>query len=530
MNTKRIIAVAATLAGITGAVALAAGSSAAWAADLSATPPASSDAATATSTQNELSQLRANQQLLQQRLNQLEQIAQVGPAHPVLPPGTTSLAGSFPRSFLIPGTDTSIEVGGQAELDMTEFLQGGNPNTSNSSTSTGYGGATIAGLPLNGTAAAARSQDVFFMNVQNSRLFVETQTPTAFGLAKTHIEFDFASCTAGATASANCSNSLTFVNPLIPRLRLAYATLGPWMFGQNWGIGFDLASMPEEFNSTGQVGTWGRARLPEASYTFSFPSMFGATTLQVGIEMPESSLGTPLGLPLATDTAGVPAASGALVENPLKNEWPEPAFALTFNQPWGHVQAHADMMETYLNDGLGLNQSFLGGGGGFSGDFKLGAMGGGKDSIGWSGWAGKGDLVDNGSPANWFAPSVVSNFGAPGMYGHAGVPLTAANAALLSFQVPTEMGGNIWYQHWWTPVVRSTFDFGYAQQNLSSALLAGAGLTTYNHSEKLAIANLIWSPVPFVNTGFEFFYGNRTTVNYHTGDEIGLDYSFVMKF
>src|SRR4029077_12985235 len=53
-----------------------------------------------------LSDLRANQELLQQRLDQLAQVQAPGG------PGAAVGAGSFPRSFLIPGTDTSLRVGG----------------------------------------------------------------------------------------------------------------------------------------------------------------------------------------------------------------------------------------------------------------------------------------------------------------------------------------------------------------------------------------------------------------------------------
>src|ERR1700687_2187714 len=49
---------------------------------------------------DELADLRANQELLQQRLDQLAQAGpSTGPAGPIG-------VGSFPRSFLIPGTDT----------------------------------------------------------------------------------------------------------------------------------------------------------------------------------------------------------------------------------------------------------------------------------------------------------------------------------------------------------------------------------------------------------------------------------------
>ena len=530
MSTKRIIAMMAALAGMTGALALA-GAPAARAGDLSAAP--------ATSTTNELNQLRANQQLLQRRLDQLEQVAQVGTAKPILPPGTASLAGSFPRSFLIPGTDTSIAIGGRVILSATEFFHGGNPNTSNGSNTGSYGTASIPGLPLNGSAASKRSNDVFYMNSQESRLFFETRTPTALGEAKTYIEFDFHGCTA---SGANCSNLTSFVNPLVPRLRLAYATLGPWMFGQNWGIGTDLAAFPEAFDFTGIVGTWGRGRVPQASYTFAIPTIAGNASLQVGLMMPVATMSSPQG-EIANDTNGLGTlGGGALGENPLKNEWPQPAFALTWHQPWGHVQLHADLQEYYLNDGLFLNRSYLGGGGGASGSFKLW----GRDNLGWSVHAGKGESTTNsgGGPGNWFS-GLVSNFGGAGAgcYGAVasvscpgGGVNTAATAGLVKVALPGNFGANLNYQHWWTPTVRSTFNIGYQDQTINTTLIGsdpkGVALlgSFYNRSEILGLANLIWSPVPFVDTGFEFFYGARQTFSHARGSEIGLDYNFVMKF
>jgi hypothetical protein len=68
---------------------------------------------------DELSDLRQNQQTLQQRINQLPP-TETGAAAPVAArpdadgasPVLGQPGGSFPRSFLIPGTDTSIRIGG----------------------------------------------------------------------------------------------------------------------------------------------------------------------------------------------------------------------------------------------------------------------------------------------------------------------------------------------------------------------------------------------------------------------------------
>src|SRR5579862_6106453 len=80
--------------------------------------------------------LQANPELLKR----VDQLAQVGTAKPQLPSGTAAIAGSFPRSFLIPGTDTSLLIGGQIQFDADYFFSGGNNNNVGSS-------AEIAGVP-----------------------------------------------------------------------------------------------------------------------------------------------------------------------------------------------------------------------------------------------------------------------------------------------------------------------------------------------------------------------------------------------
>src|SRR5437667_11252932 len=100
MIRKRNIGTMAALGGLTAAIAL-----------LTGLPSASAD---------ELGDLRANQELLQRRVDQL---AQAGPsAGPG--PGGPVLAGSFPRSFVIPGTEVSLRVGGQGVGSMIWYMKG----------------------------------------------------------------------------------------------------------------------------------------------------------------------------------------------------------------------------------------------------------------------------------------------------------------------------------------------------------------------------------------------------------------------
>jgi len=70
---------------------------------------------------DELADLRANQELLQRRIDQL---AQVPSSPPLTGSGGPVLAGRFPRSFAIPGTDVSLRVGGQGVGSVLWYLKG----------------------------------------------------------------------------------------------------------------------------------------------------------------------------------------------------------------------------------------------------------------------------------------------------------------------------------------------------------------------------------------------------------------------
>src|SRR5437868_2296432 len=188
MTRTRTVGTLAAIGGLTATIAL-----------LTGLPSATAD---------ELADLRANQELLQRRIDQLAQGIPPSRVSPGIAPamgaeaipGQAIIGGSFPRSFLIPGTDTSIRVGGFIDLTGLYFLNGANnANPGNPTTNSGQNG-NLEALPLNGpisvpglalqpqSANHSRGNGVFTWSPQQSRINVETRTPTAWGESRTFIE------------------------------------------------------------------------------------------------------------------------------------------------------------------------------------------------------------------------------------------------------------------------------------------------------------------------------------------------------
>src|SRR5436190_14982610 len=169
MSKRRNIGTVAALGGLTAVVAL-----------ITALPSARAD---------ELADLRANQELLQRRVDQLAQLPP--PAFPE-GPRASSFAGSFPRSWLLPGTETSMKIGGNIYMDVLHYFAGGQANQQPQSNNTTTNGNLYA-LPLKGTNARSRGNNVWQFSPGRTNINFETRTPTVLGEARTFLEWDFSS-------------------------------------------------------------------------------------------------------------------------------------------------------------------------------------------------------------------------------------------------------------------------------------------------------------------------------------------------
>jgi len=539
MTRKRNIGRAAALGGLTATIAL-----------LTGLPAASAD---------ELADLRANQELLQRRIDQLAQRDVSVPRGGGIPgaygtepiSGQPIIGGSFPRSFLIPGTDTSIRVGGFVDETLDYFITRGPVNGTQSTTVGINGNLTVqpldqhlqiipgltpTALPAAGTPtpsnavlavpgrpgfgalaaniASSRGNGIFQQSPRESRLNVETRTPTAWGESRTFIEFDMAGCN-----NFSCQTLLHVSDNLAFRFRYGYATLGGFLAGQANSNFSDPDANAETLDFGGPVGQAGVVRIPQVRYTLAGP--YGSAW-SVSLETPDTDLATPVGLvEQDSNTGGAPGGPGAptntfgylsgayglvpagtgLGTNPARNGPPDVTFASYWSQPWGHVDFRLVGRDLKVNDGRFIDKSYLGYGGGVSADVKPA----------WFGW-NKDDITVQFTAGNGIGRYLNDSTNAALATNYQATLLNQATANSIIFKPITSFGGQLGYQHWWLPNLRSNLVYGYAYYDVPSQLIGASQSVNQNQRLQTGHVNLIWSPVAFIDAGVEFMWGQRYTV------------------
>ena len=539
-----------------------------------------------TANADELADLRANQQLLQQRIDQLAQAQAQGipeqkqsPGFPgamgsPATPGVAMAGGSFPRSFLIPGTDTSIRVGGFVDITVLDFLQGGGGvNGSNYGSNSGQNG-TLFSLPLGGgvvpgaaggskvaggfvgpsiNRAPPRNNGIFEMSPQQSRLNVETRTPTAWGESRTFFEMDWSGCDNFSCQTLGQGGG----NSLQPRLRYAYGTLGGFLAGQAISNFSDADADTESMEFGGAMGSTGGMRIPQVRYTLAGPygsafsisaeNPYTTTLTPGGVESSDlayaasvnAAQGSPVGPTVpticngvaCTGTSGSTSITSTTVQsNPAVAKIPTLTAASYWSQPWGHVDFSGVARFYNFEDGRYISQQFMGYGGHISGDVKPGWWGYNKDDFLFSFIAGEaiGNYASGGERTQI---EMASNFTVTTACASPTPTCTGEFAASnILFKPVFGFSTNGGYQHWWTPTLRSTIAAGVAQQAISSQLIGPGQTVSANKQLWNAFVNLVWNPVAFITTGVEYMYGHRTVVANLTGKENVLIYKFRVAF
>jgi hypothetical protein len=547
---------------------------------------------------DELADLRANQQLLQQRIDQLAQAQgqplapEPGPPPPLTggagggygigitgakaAPNAPVAGGSFPRSFLIPGTDTSLRVGGFVDITILDFLNGGGGvDGSNYGSNSGQNG-TLSSLPLGGgfvpgapgggfvapspNRAPTRNNGVLDFSPQQSRIDIETRTPTSWGEARTFLAFDWAGCSSGSSYTCQTLQQ-SGGNSLLPRLRFAYGTLGGFLGGQALSNFSDADADTESMEFGGAIGSTGGQRIPQVRYTY--PLAYGGA-LSVSAENPWTTVVTPGGIESSdynlsgTGTATTPAqqtvpgsaaatglcngivctgvngstmsVGGTALSNPTVAKAPNLTIANYWSQPWGHID-FAGLARFYqIADGTHISQQFSGFGGHIAGDVHPYWFGYNKDDFLFSFVAGEaiGNYASGGLAILYpLASNYTVTTGCASPTKTCTGQFAASNILFKPIFAFSTNGG---YQHWWTPNLRTTIAAGYANQQVSSQLIGPSQAAAVNKILWNSFVNLVWNPVAFVTTGVEYMYGKRVVVANLTGHEHVLIYKFRVAF
>jgi hypothetical protein len=408
-------------------------------------------------------------------------------------------AGSYPGSFLIPGTNTSFSVGGYVKLDyFYDFTTAG-------STVGGLSGGI--GIPLDAggghPATAGHSiHGVSQITASESRFNIQTRTPTAYGEVKTFIEGDF-------TNPSGLTNGSTFTTESDSsgfRLRQAYGTIGPFLAGQTFSTMRDLNAEPETLDFGGD-NALGANRQPQIRYTYDAGN---GLALIGAIENPTT-----------TFTDATVAAGTATTFNGSVNGSKIPDFVLggVFTQPWGHISLRGVFRDLYdhqggstgLGTGNGLNTSTseFGYGAALGGDFKT--------------W-GKDDVVAQvfgGEGIGRYLSTNCSASGCPDMY---------VNNSTNRAQAVSAWGVVAGYQHFWADNLRSNISGSYIEFQNDGGFVNATAFTGLNKHYITGHVNLIWSPIPSVDTGAEFIYAEREIEDGQTGENMRFQYSAKWKF
>jgi len=442
-----------------------------------------------------------------------------------VPGAPLSGAGSFPQSFIVPGTNTSLRVGGFVQLDtwydMSAFGNSSSPGATDHLAPESVG---LTGNGIPGNLAAHTDHGEWRWTAQNSRPHIETRTPTAYGELKTYVELDFSGntspCGANGTGNASCGGTQTnFNQQSLARLRQAYGTLGPWLFGQTNSNFADLAALPDTLDAFVEAGGFmgvGTVRQPQIRYTYLLPD--GITT-SASVEAMASG-----GILATAGTGGGSVTFNDFNAPGFAEKWPALTAGVTMQQPWGHVALHmAVAQERFkqlgLTKGLPPAASFggipaLGTGGHISRwGYQLSQSGHfntwGKDKITWFLQYGQGA-----AQYSWALNEL-------GTQWEEGLVCSApATGVTLVCSQPRVMGVNVGYSHSWNGEWRSGVSFGYDQVSRPNAAgdwgqaglspAAANALASLERKHYSVAANVLWTPIHGVQFGVEYEWYRRT--------------------
>ncbi|MDJ0948946.1 MAG: DcaP family trimeric outer membrane transporter [Alphaproteobacteria bacterium] len=446
----------------------------------------------------EIEDLRAQIEALQGKLDTLETRQDAVESQGAIAPAAAVEAGDKPKSWKLPGTNTSMNIGGYAKLDLLMDL---GPFLGDS-----YGGS----VPVTDNSTGDLRKGTFRAHARQSRFWLKTWTPTDWGELATHIEADFAVNNIGNEIVSN-SNAL--------RLRHAYGRLGPVLGGQFWSNFMGFESNAETIDFGGPTGTV-FIRQAQLKYTHVFGgSGFSAAVAVENAEttgQPQGGTGPGSGNVSATGGNVGQAGPGVGAAGIAVDRAPDLTGKVVYKHSKGVIVGRGLMRFLGVDSGGGGNSS-VGSGLAVSDNAVAWAFGvngtwrfGPKDAIGGEFNYGRG-----------LGRYLI------GSARHAFVCTSACSNNASGLKLSTNFGGYGWYQHKWTDTIRSNIVGGYSQNELDVNAGTGPPLS-HLKSNVSAHGNIIWSPVSAVNFGLEVLYAR--TVFHQQGNNDALRFQIGMQF
>lgn len=376
--------------------------------------------------------------------------------------------GDAKGTFKIPGTDTSVGLGGFVKMDILfNSVSAGRDRLGDQQLA-------MSQIPIG--AAGERGQITF--HGKESRLWFKSFTPTdGWGDINTYVELDF------------YGDPATYV--YTPRLRHAYGSIGHFLAGQTWTTFLNVAALPDNLDVGGSAGALTSLREPLVRWTQPFTWMDTPMEWQVALEAPRSRLWVDSRLetgPANRAGASDPNLDAAYWTTPNADRYPDVVARLNLNPDWGNVSLAAIGRQVrYTNSTTGYRQDDWGGGVNLAG--RINTIG--LDNIRFMAHYGKG----NGryvSTNNTFADAALDNHG--------------------SIDLIDTYGGMLAYQHWWNKQWRSSVTYGFDQADYPA--FVNSVLTRQVQSVH---ANLLWSPVSQAMLGVEYTYADRELIDGRDG-------------
>jgi hypothetical protein len=448
--------------------------------------------------QDDLSALRQQLETMKERLAKLE--ADKADQRRVAAAAAVE-AGDKPRSWKLPGTNTSMNIGGFVKMQVLwDFGMSG--QTAGTTTTEGIG---VGVFPVKGSIADNTfNGGNFQFTARRSRVWFQTWTPTDWGELRTYIEGDFAGSGSGAGSSTN-----------LLRLRQAFGTLGPVLIGKTQTLFGGFIGLPELLHD-GAPMALGALRIEQIRYSHNFG---GGLVLHVALESSEST----------SDTGGVfdvggtcsaanvcgPLAAGAFnsvagFQGPVR--WPDVVAALQWNFPNGALYGSGMIGQRFVDrggttPGLNNNDSAIIWGGALGGRYEMGRV-----EVGFNGGIGKGigNKYFNGGATGFLDSVLIVN----ASFSRTDLRPVLAYGVLGYAQVKL------------TDTIRATGAYNWLQENVADQVpgyhsngISRSVLTGQVHYYWAAFGNLLWNPVPQVTFGAEYSY--QFTSHYNAPSSTG---------